>query len=159
MTIAAGVSRKYVALLLAGLGAWVINTLAVFAGESAQDAACIALPVVWLLLAVWLRTGGRWTERALTSLILTAGFLVGLGFIFKVARLALAPFGTEVEYGGHFGSLLLNVLWIVFGGLELCIVALVAGAVCCITIVGIPAGIQSFKFAKLALMPFGSSVR
>ena len=52
MTIAAGVSRKYVALFLAGLGAWVINTLAVFVGESAQDAACIALPVVWLLLAV-----------------------------------------------------------------------------------------------------------
>lgn len=105
---------------------------------------------IWLTLA-WALVGVLW---CVTIVCIPIGVQC-----FKVARLALAPFGTEVEYGGHFGSLLLNVLWIVFGGLELCIVALVAGAVCCITIVGIPAGIQSFKFAKLALMPFGSSVR
>ena len=105
---------------------------------------------IWLTL-VWALVGVLWC-------VTIVGIPIGVQ-CFKVARLALAPFGTEVEYGGHFGSLLLNVLWIVFGGLELCIVALVAGAVCCITIVGIPAGIQSFKFAKLALMPFGSSVR
>ena len=105
---------------------------------------------IWLTLA-WALVGVLWC-------VTIVGIPIGVQ-CFKVARLALAPFGTEVEYGGHFGSLLLNVLGIVFGGLELCIVALVAGAVCCITIVGIPAGIQSFKFAKLALMPFGSSVR
>ncbi|GEM_PF-774021 len=120
MTIAAGVSRKYVALFLAGLGAWVINTLAVFVGESAQDAACIALPVVWLLLAVWLRTGGRWTERALTSLILTAGFLVGLGFILQLPYdfswhdLASydANLGGEHSPDGHLGY----IAWIVENG-------------------------------------------
>lgn len=113
--------------------------------------------VIWFIFAgIWLTLA--WALAGVLWCVTIVGIPIGVQ-CFKVARLALAPFGTEVEYGGHFGSLLLNVLWIVFGGLELCIVALVAGAVCCITIVGIPAGIQSFKFAKLALMPFGSSVR
>ena len=113
--------------------------------------------VIWVIFAgIWLTLA--WALVGVLWCVTIVGIPIGVQ-CFKVARLALAPFGTEVEYGGHFGSLLLNVLWIVFGGLELCIVALVAGAVCCITIVGIPAGIQSFKFAKLALMPFGSSVR
>ena len=113
--------------------------------------------VIWFIFAgIWLTLA--WALVGVLWCVTIVGIPIGVQ-CFKVARLALAPFGTEVEYGGHFGSLLLNVLWIVFGGLELCIVALVAGAVCCITIVGIPAGIQSFKFAKLALMPFGSRVR
>ena len=113
--------------------------------------------VIWFIFAgIWLTLA--WALVGVLWCVTIVGIPIGVQ-CFKMARLALAPFGTEVEYGGHFGSLLLNVLWIVFGGLELCIVALVAGAVCCITIVGIPAGIQSFKFAKLALMPFGSSVR
>lgn len=113
--------------------------------------------VIWFIFAgIWLTLA--WALVGVLWCVTIVGIPIGVQ-CFKVARLALAPFGTEVEYGGHFGSLLLNVLWIVSGGLELCIVALVAGAVCCITIVGIPAGIQSFKFAKLALMPFGSSVR
>ena len=113
--------------------------------------------VIWFIFAgIWLTLA--WALVGVLWCVTIVGIPIGVQ-CFKVARLALAPFGTEVEYGGHFGSLLLNVLWIVFGGLELCIVALVAGTVCCITIVGIPAGIQSFKFAKLALMPFGSSVR
>ena len=113
--------------------------------------------VIWFIFAgIWLTLA--WALMGVLWCVTIVGIPIGVQ-CFKVARLALAPFGTEVEYGGHFGSLLLNVLWIVFGGLELCIVALVAGAVCCITIVGIPAGIQSFKFAELALMPFGSSVR
>ncbi len=113
--------------------------------------------VIWFIFAgIWLTLA--WALVGVLWCVTIVGIPIGVQ-CFKVARLALAPFGTKVEYGGHFGSLLLNVLWIVFGGLELCIVALAAGAVCCITIVGIPAGIQSFKFAKLALMPFGSSVR
>ena len=33
------------------------------------------------------------------------------------------------------------------------------GALLCITIVGIPFGLQHFKIAKLALMPFGACIR
>jgi uncharacterized membrane protein YccF (DUF307 family) len=51
---------------------------------------------------------------------------------------------------------LLNLLWALLGGgLVTAIEYLLAGLVCCITIVGIPFGLQCFKLAGLALFPFG----
>jgi len=56
-------------------------------------------------------------------------------------------------------SLLLNILWIILGGgLVLCLEYLLAGALLCLTIVGIPFGLQCFKLAGLALMPFGKEI-
>ncbi len=77
---------------------------------------------------------------------------------FKLAGLAFFPFGKEVTYGGGGGSLIANILWIVFGGLMLAAEAAIMGIVFCITIIGIPFGKQCFKLAKLALMPFGATV-
>lgn len=56
-------------------------------------------------------------------------------------------------------SFLANVLWIVFFGWELAVYYLVMGLICCVTIIGIPLGLQCFKMAKLALMPFGATVQ
>ena len=56
------------------------------------------------------------------------------------------------------GSLILNVLWLIFSGLPLALEHLAFGLVLCVTIVGIPFGMQHFKLAKLALMPFGAEV-
>lgn len=55
-------------------------------------------------------------------------------------------------------SLLLNLLWILLGGLVTCIQYLVAGVGMCTTIIGIPWGVQAFKLAMLALLPFGHEV-
>ncbi len=77
---------------------------------------------------------------------------------FKIAGLTFFPFGKEVIYGGGAGSLLLNVFWIILSGLPLALEHLVFGAILCVTIVGIPFGLQQFKLAKLALMPFGAAV-
>jgi uncharacterized membrane protein YccF (DUF307 family) len=55
--------------------------------------------------------------------------------------------------------LLLNILWIVFGGgLVLWVEYVVAGLLLCVTIVGIPFGVQCFKLAGLALLPFGKDI-
>ncbi len=55
--------------------------------------------------------------------------------------------------------LLLNLLWIVLGGgLLLCLEYLLAGLLLCLTIVGIPFGLQCFKIAGLALLPFGKDI-
>jgi uncharacterized membrane protein YccF (DUF307 family) len=52
--------------------------------------------------------------------------------------------------------LILNLLWAVFGGgFITALEYLLAGLLCCITIVGIPFGLQCFKIAALALFPFG----
>lgn len=52
-----------------------------------------------------------------------------------------------------------NVLWIIFTGLYAAIAYLILGVLWCVTIIGIPFGKQCFKFAKLALMPFGAKIR
>lgn len=77
---------------------------------------------------------------------------------FKFAGLTLFPFGKEVEYGGGGISLAANIIWMLVTGIPMAIGHFLAGCLLCITIVGIPFGLQQFKLAKLALMPFGSTV-
>jgi uncharacterized membrane protein YccF (DUF307 family) len=66
--------------------------------------------------------------------------------------------GHDVTLGGGVMSTLVNILWLIFGGLELALGHAVMGLILCITIVGSPFGRQHFKIAKLALMPFGASI-
>lgn len=56
-------------------------------------------------------------------------------------------------------SLLGNIVWIVFGGLIAFLGWLVGGLVLCLTIVGIPFGLQAFKLAGASLAPFGLEIR
>lgn len=78
---------------------------------------------------------------------------------FKMASLTLAPFGKTIEYGGGAPSLIANIIWLVLAGLPMAVSYLLAGVFNCITIIGIPFGLQSFKMAKLSLLPFGARVR
>ena len=55
-------------------------------------------------------------------------------------------------------SLLGNIIWFIFGGFIQAIGWYLAGIICYITIIGIPAGRQCFKLAKLQLAPFGKKV-
>lgn len=54
--------------------------------------------------------------------------------------------------------LLGNILWFVFGGFFSGMSWVLAGCLWCITIIGIPIGVQCFKFAGLAFWPFGKEV-
>ena len=51
-----------------------------------------------------------------------------------------------------------NILWFLFGGLIGGLRWVLAGLVFCVTIVGIPVGMQCFKMAQLAFFPFGKEV-
>lgn len=112
---------------------------------------------------IWILTGG-WVS-ALAFLL--AGVVCHLTIVgiplgrqaFKMAALTLAPFGKTIEYGGGAPSLLANVVWVVLVGLWTAIGYAIEGALFCLTIVGIPFGLQLFKMAKLALCPFGAVVR
>ena len=77
---------------------------------------------------------------------------------FKMAGLTLTPFGKTVRYGGGVGSTLANILWVGLVGFWMALSYVGAGLLNCITIIGIPFGIQSFKMAKLALWPFGADI-
>ena len=87
--------------------------------------------------------------------------VVGIPFgkqCFKFAKLSLAPFGKDVDFGGGAVSFFVNILWIIFFGWEMALTNIVFGVLWCITIVGIPFGKQFFKLAKLSFMPFGAEV-
>lgn len=77
---------------------------------------------------------------------------------FKIAKLSLWPFGKRIVDDGGSGSFLLNILWLIFGGLELCLAHLLSAFILTISIVGIPFAKQSIKLAKISLSPFGKDV-
>ena len=54
---------------------------------------------------------------------------------------------------------LMNLLWLLLGGIFTAVEYLISSILMMLTIIGIPFGIQSFKMAKLALWPFGSQIR
>ena len=90
--------------------------------------------------------------------------IIGIPFgmqLFKMAGLALWPFGHDVTPGANDGgclSLIMNVIWIVLGGIEIALMHVTLGIGFCITIVGIPFGLQHFKMALLSLVPFGKKI-
>lgn len=99
---------------------------------------------------LWLALGCLWC-------ITIIGIPIGMQ-CFKFAKLCLLPFGKEITYGNSTASVLVNVFWLIFGGIEFALGFLILGCVFCVTIIGIPFGLQYFKFAKLSLMPFGATI-
>ena len=112
---------------------------------------------------IWLLFGGIIAAIAwsLAGIILCAT-IIGIPFgiqCFKISIFVLWPFGKEIELGKFgVGGLLFNIIWIIFLGWEFAITHLIIGVIFCITIVGIPFGLQHFKFAKLGLIPFGAKI-
>lgn len=111
---------------------------------------------------IWILLGGVWT--ALYWFI--AGVLLSITIIgiplgaqcFKAAKLTLAPFGKTVIT--HFERQpIANLLWIILAGWELAVGYFFASLICCITVVGIPFGLQGFKLMILAFCPFGAEVK
>ncbi len=51
-----------------------------------------------------------------------------------------------------------NIIWLIFGGLMAALGYLLGGIVLCITVIGVPWGLQCFKLAGLVLWPFGKTV-
>lgn len=54
--------------------------------------------------------------------------------------------------------LILNLVWLLFGGFVLFLGYLLAGVLMCITVIGIPFGIAAFRIGVYALWPFGRRV-
>ena len=113
--------------------------------------------IIWIVLGGFVMTLG-WFIAGVICIITIIGIPLGLQ-AFKMAQLVLWPFGRRVDFSNMgAGPLILNILWIIFFGWELAIASAVLGALYCITVIGIPFGLQWFKFAKLALLPFGAEI-
>jgi uncharacterized membrane protein YccF (DUF307 family) len=75
----------------------------------------------------------------------------------RIANYVLWPFGRTIEArrDAGVGSLIGNVIWIIFVGWWLAIAHLVTGTLLCLTIIGIPLGIANFKIIPISLLPLG----
>ena len=51
-----------------------------------------------------------------------------------------------------------NILWLVFGGLIIAVWYYLVGLLMCLTIAGIPWGLQHFKMALASFLPFGKEI-
>ena len=112
--------------------------------------------ILWIFFG-GLETAICWVVVGAVLCLTIIGIPLGMQ-CFKMAQLSLAPFGQEVAYGGGVPSALANIVWLIIG-IPMAIAYAIIGLTWCLTIVGIPVGLQSFKMAKLSLMPFGAQVR
>ncbi len=112
--------------------------------------------ILWLLCG-GLINGLSWAFLGLVWSCTIIGIPIGRQ-CFKFASLSFCPFGKEIHYGGGAPSLLLNIIWMIITGIPMAMEHALMGISLCITIIGIPFGLQQFKLAQLALMPFGSEV-
>ena len=103
---------------------------------------------------LWLVFGGIFTaiEYLVASLLM---MITIIGIPFGMQTLKTVRSG---ERSGGCLYILMNVLWILLGGIWICLSHLAFGVVLCITIIGIPFGLQHFKLAGLALTPFGKDI-
>lgn len=111
---------------------------------------------------IWLIFGGfinfiSWGIVGILWCLTILGIPIGLQ-CFKMANLSLHPFGRKINYEGKFTATLVNIIWFFLGGIELALVHLASAIVLAITIIGIPFALQQIKFARLAIMPFGSKI-
>lgn len=121
-----------------------------------------------LLNLLWIVLGGGfvlWLEYVLGGLLLCLT-IIGIPFgvqCFKLAGLALLPFGKDVDTteAGGTGALRLvfNLLWLVVAGIWICLTHVALAAGLAITIIGIPFALQHVKLALLALWPFGRTAQ
>ena len=120
-----------------------------------------------LLNLIWIFLAGLW--------LFLCYLLIGLSFCATIIGIPmglvsmmigvqmLMPFGKNVvpRPGGSPGfiGLLLACFWILTAGPVLCVLHLVAGLAMCLTVIGIPIGLQNFKFMQVALLPMHYELR
>lgn len=112
--------------------------------------------ILWFILGGFVMAVS-WFAAGILWCLTIIGIPVGIQ-CFKFAALSLWPFGKEIVYHPSTSSFLLNVIWLVFSGWILALEHFVGGILLAITIIGIPFAKQSFKLARLALMPFGAEI-
>ena len=119
----------------------------------------IFMNILWLLLG-GIFTAVEYIVSSLGMMVTIVGIPFGIQTL-KLSLLALCPFGKRVESTPQSGgclTVLMNILWILIGGIWISLSHLMFGILLCITIVGIPFGQQHFKLAGLALAPFGKRI-
>src|SRR3954451_25149941 len=116
------------------------------------------LNLIWLVLAgFWLAVGYVVAGLICCVLIITIPFGIAS---FRIAGYALWPFGRTAvrKPTAGVGSAIGNVIWFVVAGIWLAIGHALTGAAMCLTIIGIPLAVASFKMIPISLLPLGRDI-
>jgi len=115
---------------------------------------------------LWIVLGGGiflFLEYLLGGVVLCLT-IIGIPFgiqCIKLSFLALVPFGKEIRHSEKSTgclSTVMNLIWILIGGIWIALTHLIFAILCAITIIGIPFAKQHMKLAAFSLMPFGKEV-
>lgn len=115
--------------------------------------------ILWIFFGGGLVIAFEYMLAGLLLCLTVVGIPAGLQ-CFKIAVFGLAPFGrTSVEDGSAGAvSFAFNVVWFLIAGVWIFVSHVLLGVSLCVTVIGIPFGIQHFKLAFLALAPFGKDI-
>jgi uncharacterized membrane protein YccF (DUF307 family) len=114
---------------------------------------------------IWLIFGGIIIaiEYLIGSIILMIT-IVGIPFgiqTLKMAALAIWPFGRDTRVHSRASGclyIIMNIIWLLTGGIWIAVTHAILGTLLCITIIGIPFGLQHYKLTAIALSPFGRDI-
>ena len=116
---------------------------------------------------LWIILGGGifiFLEYIVSGLILCLT-IIGIPFgiqTMKLSVLGLVPFGKDVKNAESYDSplaLIMNVIWIIVGGIWIALTHLIFAIIMAITIIGIPFAKQHMKLASFAFTPFGKEIK
>jgi uncharacterized membrane protein YccF (DUF307 family) len=115
----------------------------------------LVLNLIWLILCGW------WMAilyflAGIVAFILIITIPFGIA-AWRISNYVLWPFGRQIERrpDAGIGSLIGNIIWIILLGWELALGHLISGILLCLTIIGIPLGLASFKIIPISLLPLG----
>lgn len=122
--------------------------------------------IIWVLLGgIWMSIG--WVIAGAIMYLTVIGIPWGRS-CFVIARFTLFPFGHEAvsrravtgqeDLGTGSAGMLGNIVWLLLAGWWLALGHVLAGLATCLTVIGIPFGIQHFKLAGISLMPVGKTI-
>ncbi|MCF7803524.1 MAG: YccF domain-containing protein [Candidatus Marinimicrobia bacterium] len=116
---------------------------------------------------LWIIFGGGifiFLEYMISGLLMCLT-IIGIPFgiqSMKLSILGLFPFGVKIEHGNSADSplsLIMNVIWILLGGIWISLTHVIFAILTAVTIIGIPFAKQHLKLARLAFTPFGIELR
>ena len=117
-----------------------------------------------LLNLIWLVLSGFWMALGyFLAGVIFCITVIGIPFgiaAFRIGLYALWPFGRTVvdKPTAGAGSLIGNIFWLILAGWWLALGHLFTGILLCITIIGIPLGLASFKLIPVSLLPLGKDI-
>ena len=122
----------------------------------------LVLNILWFVLGGFI-AGTLWMVAGLLLLVTVVGAPWAFA-AFRIGRFSYAPFGRQAiprmrdDLGTGCLGLGLNVIWLVLGGWYLAIQHILIGAGLCLTVIGIPFGLQHLKLAIISLAPVGTEI-